>query len=157
MKSDFCDIKLFVTDVDGVMTDGSMYYFDNNTEGKKFNTRDGMGIQLLKSKGIKVGFMTQESNQLIVNRATKLNINFCRMGVMDKAADLDTMRGSYGLQWEHILYVGDDINDVEALKLAGISICPKDAMPGVIEVCDFVSPIKGGAGVIRDIYERYFK
>jgi len=157
MINRFEKIKLLVTDVDGVMTDGGMYYFDNDTEGKKFNTRDGLGIQLLRKKGIKVGILTQENNPLIAKRAKKLEVEFCRMGIMDKAEVLDNMRGLYELTWEQVAYVGDDINDIGALELAGIAMCPIDAMPEVQAICDPIIYVKGGSGVIREIYERHFK
>ena len=147
------NIKLFVTDVDGVMTDCGMYYTEKGDEFKKFNTRDGMGIQLLREKGIKTGIITKENTKIVQNRAEKLKIDELYQGTEDKLAVFENLRKKYNLDYSEIVYVGDDINDIPLLEKVGVSFCPSDAVDEVKDVCDYVLSKKGGQGVIREIFE----
>ncbi len=154
--SDFTKIKLLVTDVDGVLTDGGMYYFEDGNEAKKFNTRDGMAIQLIKEQGIRVIFLTKENTKIVANRAKKLGVE-AYQGVTHKGTTLVDIMIKYDLQNEEVAYVGDDINDISPLEKAGIAICPADAVHEVKRVCNIVTNAKGGEGVIREIYEQHLK
>jgi N-acylneuraminate cytidylyltransferase len=145
------NIKLLVTDVDGVMTDCGMYYLENGDELKKFNTRDGMGIQLLREKGIKTAIITKENTKIVENRAKKLKVNEVYQGVVDKLSVFEELRKKYNLNYSEIVYVGDDINDIPVLEKAGISFCPNDAIDEVKDICDYVLSKKGGEGAIREI------
>lgn len=145
------NIKLFVTDVDGVMTDCGMYYTEKGDESKKFNTKDGMGIQLLREKGIKTAIITKENTKIVHNRAEKLKIDELYQGIEDKLVAFEDLRKKYNLDYSEIVYVGDDINDIPVLEKAGISFCPSDAVDEVKDVCDYVLSKRGGQGVIREI------
>ncbi len=151
------NIKLFVTDVDGVMTDCGMYYTEKGDELKKFNTRDGMGIQLLHEKGIKTAIITKENTKIVENRAKKLKIDELYQGIEDKLAIFEDLRKKYDLDYSEIVYVGDDINDIPILEKAGISFCPSDAVDEVKDICDYVLPKKGGEGVIREFDNLFFR
>lgn len=148
------EINLFITDVDGTLTDGGMYYDDQGHEWKKFNTRDGKGISMLREKGIKVMFLTSEDTPIVEKRAEKLNIDYCLMGIKDKKAALDVFfkehkEFSYG----KTAYIGDDINDLEPLKAVAFSAAPADAMEQNLSCASYVCKKNGGAGCVREVCE----
>ncbi|HSL03439.1 MAG TPA: HAD hydrolase family protein [Nitrospiraceae bacterium] len=146
-------IKLFATDVDGVLTDAGMYYSESGDEWKKFNTRDGMGIKLLQRAGITTAIVTQERTKLVARRAEKLMIPELHQGVMDKLLLVREMAARYGLTLSQVAYIGDDINDLETLKAVGFSATPADGMPQVAAVVDYICQKKGGEGAVREIIE----
>src|SRR3982751_4887296 len=131
-------IRLFATDVDGVLTDGGMYYSETGDEWKKFNTRDGMGIKLLQKAGVITAIVTQERTKLVARRAEKLAIPELHQGVMDKLSLIRDMAGRHGLSLQQVAYIGDDVNDLEALKAVGFSATPADGMPQVAAAVDYV-------------------
>ncbi len=157
MTADFSCIKLLATDVDGVMTDGSMYYSEKGDELKKFNTRDGMAMQLLREKGIKIAIVTKENTKLVERRAKKLNVDDLFQGVENKLLALEKLKKKYGLDYSEIAYIGDDVNDIPVLKKVGLSICPSDAITDVKRVSDYIAEKKGGGGVVREFYEQWEK
>jgi 3-deoxy-D-manno-octulosonate 8-phosphate phosphatase (KDO 8-P phosphatase) len=146
-------IRLFATDVDGVLTDAGMYYSESGDEWKKFNTRDGMGIKLLQKAGLITAIVTQERTRLVARRAEKLAIPEVHQGVMDKLSVIRDMASRYGLALEEVAYIGDDVNDLEALKVVGFSAAPADAMPQVLRAVDYVCRKKGGEGAVREVVE----
>jgi 3-deoxy-D-manno-octulosonate 8-phosphate phosphatase (KDO 8-P phosphatase) len=146
-------IRLFATDVDGVLTDAGMYYAESGDEWKKFNTRDGMGIKLLQRAGIITAIVTQERTKLVARRAEKLAIPELHQGVMDKLSCLREMAARHQLALSQVAYIGDDINDLEALKAVGFSASPADGMPQIAAVVDYVCQKKGGEGAVREIVE----
>ena len=146
-------IRLFATDVDGVLTDAGMYYSESGDEWKKFNTRDGMGIKLLQRAGIITAIVTQERTKLVARRAEKLAIPELHQGVMDKLSCVRDMAARHGLTLSQVAYIGDDINDLEALKAVGFSATPADGMPQVVAVVDYICRKKGGEGAVREIVE----
>lgn len=145
------EIKMFLTDCDGCLTDGGMYYSEKGDELKKFNTRDGMGFALLRQKGIITGIITSESVDLNRRRAEKLKLDILEAGCKDKLSALKRICDERGIALENVCYIGDDINDIEVIKAVGCGCCPADAMPEVNKVAKYVSKANGGEGVIRDI------
>ena len=146
-------IRLFATDVDGVLTDAGMYYSETGDEWKKFNTRDGMGIKLLQRIGIITAIVTQERTKLVARRAEKLAIPELHQGVMDKLTVIREMADRHGLSLKEVAYIGDDVNDLEALKAVGFSASPADALPDILTEVDYVCRKKGGEGAVREIIE----
>ena len=146
-------IRLFATDLDGVLTDGGMYYAESGDEWKKFNTRDGMGIKLLQRAGIITAIVTQERTKLVARRAEKLTIPELHQGVIDKLSCVGEMAARHGLTLSQVAYIGDDINDLETLKEVGFSATPADGMPTVAAAVDYICQKKGGEGAVREIIE----
>jgi YrbI family 3-deoxy-D-manno-octulosonate 8-phosphate phosphatase len=146
-------VRLFATDVDGVLTDAGMYYAESGDEWKKFNTRDGMGIKLLQRAGIITAIVTQERTKLVARRAEKLTIPELHQGVMDKLTVIREMAARHGFSLKQVAYIGDDVNDLEALKAVGFSASPADGLPNIVAAVDYVCQKKGGEGAVREIIE----
>ena len=147
------EIKMFLTDCDGCLTDGGMYYSEHGDEQKKLNTRDGMGFALLRNKGIVTGIVTSENVDLNKRRAQKLKLDVLEAGCKDKVAAVKALCEKYAISLENVAYIGDDINDLDVIKMVGYGCCPADAMPQVRDVAKYVTKAKGGEGVIREVVE----
>ena len=145
------EIKLFLTDCDGCLTDGGMYYSEYGDELKKFNTKDGMGFALLRQRGILTGIITSENVDLNRRRAEKLKLDFLESGCKNKLDVIKKICKSHNIGLENVCYIGDDFNDIDALSAVGFGCCPKDAMQEVKDVASYISMAKGGDGVIREV------
>jgi 3-deoxy-D-manno-octulosonate 8-phosphate phosphatase (KDO 8-P phosphatase) len=147
-------IKLLLTDSDGVLTDGGVYYSDRGEELKRFNIRDGMGVARLRSvAGVEVGIVTGEFSASVKKRAEKLSIIEYHPGASDKVTVLKEIMDRKNLTAEEIAYIGDDTNDVEVMKLVGLSACPADALPFAKSVADYICQNNGGNGAFREFAE----
>ncbi len=146
-------IKIFLTDCDGCLTDAGMYYSEFGDELKKFNTKDGMGFSLLHDKGIMTGIVTKESVQLNRRRAEKMKVDIFEEGCQDKAVAIKQICDKYNISTDNVVYVGDDVNDIEAIQMVGFGCCPADAVQPVKNVADYVTMAKGGEGVIREVVD----
>lgn len=151
---DFSKIKILISDIDGVMTDAGMYYSIEGDALKKFNTLDGMGINLIREHGIQVGIITGENTQIVAKRAQKLKIDILHQGINDKMSVMKELLKSLKLGMENVAYIGDDINDFEVLSAVGFPACPSTAVekikniPGIMQMSK-----KGGDGVVREFIE----
>ncbi len=148
------EIKIFLTDCDGCLTDGGMYYSEQGDELKKFNAKDGMGFRLLSNNGIKTGIITGEDRALNKARAKKIKADEIYQGISDKLSVVKKICEKYGVDLSETAYVGDDCNDLECLKAVGFSACPADASEEVKEQADYVAKRKGGDGAVREIIEK---
>ena len=143
-------IKLFLTDVDGVMTDGGMYYTESGDEFKKFQVQDGMGLMLLKEKGIEVGIVTAEDRELNRRRSEKLKIKHYYPGEKDKLTRVKEICKSLHISMNEVAFIGDDINDYEVLNAVGFRACPRNARPSIKKISRIkVLSVKGGDGAVR--------
>lgn len=146
-------IRLFLCDVDGTLTDGGMYYSESGDELKKFNTRDGMGFQLLRETGIKTGIITSENTKIVENRAKKLKIDFLRQSKRDGGKVAAALEICYelGITLDEVAYIGDDINCYDLLSQVGIAACPADACTKVLSIPGIHHMQKrGGEGCVRE-------
>lgn len=146
-------IKLFAMDVDGTMTDGKIYMGCGGELVKAFHVKDGQGIALLRKAGIVTAVITARTSEIVRNRAGELQIDEVWQGVSDKEEILRLLCEKYKLEADKTAYIGDDIGDLPALKFAGISFCPADAVSEVRCAAQVVLPSKGGEGAIRDAAE----
>jgi N-acylneuraminate cytidylyltransferase len=149
-------IRLFISDVDGVMTDSGMYYTNSGDEFKKFNTRDGMGFELLKNNNIYTAIITSESTMIVENRAKKLKVDFLFQGQKfnGKFNAAIKLCNELNISLKEVAYIGDDINCIELLKNVGLAACPSDAHFKVKSIPEIlVLNTKGGEGVVREFVE----
>ena len=150
------NIQLLVLDIDGVMTDGGMYYTEKGDEFKKFDTRDGVAIRRLSKREFKVGIISSGYNiKLIQNRADLLGIKYVHTGADAKIDTLKRWSDEMGIALENIAFIGDDRNDREAMEAVGVSACPADADNSVKEIATIILSKKGGAGCIREFVDLY--
>jgi N-acylneuraminate cytidylyltransferase len=147
-------IRLFLSDIDGVLTDAGMYYSENGDELKKFCTYDGKGFELLRNAGIKTGLVTAEDRKLNKKRAEKLKLDFVYQGVIDKLTTVRELCAKEGIGLDEVAYIGDDLNDFELLQHVGIAATPANAfdkikrIPGIIHLKK-----RGGEGAVREFVE----
>lgn len=147
------NIKLFLSDVDGTLTDGGMYYSESGDEVKKFNTRDGMGFQLLREAGIKTGIITSENTAIVSNRAKKLKIDYLIQGQKGegKLNAVINICNNIGVKLNEVAYIGDDINCIDLLSHVGYASCPSDAcneVKSIVGIC--IINKRGGDGCVRE-------
>jgi 3-deoxy-D-manno-octulosonate 8-phosphate phosphatase (KDO 8-P phosphatase) len=150
-------IKLLVLDVDGVLTDGGLYYTETGAELKKFNAKDGMGIKLLIQAGIEVAIITASSSAVVLKRSQKLGIPHVFIGIEKKLDSLKQLCEKLGLTMDRVAYVGDDVNDLEAMRSVGCPITVADAMPANKVAAIYVTQKSGGNGAVREICDYLIK
>ena len=146
-------IKMVLSDVDGCLTDGGMYYSENGDEIKKFNAKDGMAFRLLKEKGYITGIVTGENVDLNKRRVAKIGLDVYEYGTKDKLETLNKICKQYNISMKNILYIGDDNNDIDILKNVGISCCPNDAIDEVKRLSTIKLKTNGGHGVVREVLD----
>ena len=151
------NITAFIFDVDGVLTDGSILVNENGEQLRIFNTKDGYALQLAVKKGYKVCVISGGTSQGVLKRLNGLGIKDVFLGIHQKLKVFEQYKKAQQLRKEEIVFVGDDIPDLQPMKKAGIAACPADAVDEIKEICDYISPLKGGSGVARDIIEKVLK
>lgn len=147
------EIKLFVTDVDGTLTDGGMYYTAQGEYMKRFNTRDGMGLSMLRQAGVEVAIMTGEDSEIVLRRAEKLKITHVVIGVRDKMAPLRALCETLNVPLSCVAYVGDDVNDLEVMRNVRLAFAVADADPRVLKAAHVRLSKRGGEGAVREAAE----
>jgi len=153
---DFSKIKLFLSDVDGVLTDAGMYYTENGDEFKKFCTYDGMGFQLLQKTGVKVGILTTEDRELNRRRAKKLGLDFDFHGAKDKLQIVKDLCAAENITLDQVAYIGDDVNCFGLLSHVGIAACPNNAVDKIKAIPNIMHLERnGGDGVAREFVELF--
>ncbi|MEO8567742.1 MAG: HAD-IIIA family hydrolase [Ginsengibacter sp.] len=149
------NIKLFITDIDGVWTDGGMYYDETGNEWKKFNTSDSAGVLLLRLLGIPVAIITGEDTEIVKRRAEKLKIDYLFMGVKSKLSVAEKLCNQLNISMKEAAYIGDDLNDIHLLKEVGLSAAPSNAPQYIKDIVKWKLDVKGGDGAFRAFVERY--
>ena len=144
-------IKLMAFDVDGVFTDGSLTFDEDGKEYKTYNAKDGQGIVCVERAGFITAIITARSNGTVVHRAKVLGITEFHQGVKYKLPVLEEIMKKYGLSFENVSYMGDDLPDICILEKVGLACCPADAVEEVKERCNFISAKNGGRGAIREL------
>lgn len=149
-------IKLLAFDVDGVLTDGGMYYADNGNEFKKFNSKDGRGIAYLTQNNFPVIILSSCSNSNIIQRrAKKLGIKYVIIGTEDKISHLKIICKKLNINLFNVAFIGDDINDLECMKNVGFPVCPNDAVDLIKKHSKIILNKKGGEGCVREFIDKY--
>ncbi|MFC3286231.1 KdsC family phosphatase [Litchfieldella rifensis] len=146
-------IKLVLFDVDGVLTDGTLYIGGSGEEYKPFNAKDGVAVSLLSHYGIKAGVISGKSSPALLYRVNQLKMDVIRTGCSEKSIALHEIAQGLGISASEVCFVGDDIIDYHAMNEAGVSYAPNDAHPLILKCADQVTKCAGGAGVAREVAE----
>ena len=152
-KIKFRGIKMIISDVDGVLTDGGMYYSEKGEIMKKFNTKDGMAVEIANKNKIKIILMTKEDSKIVKRRADKIKTAGCYIGIKQKELEVEKILKKFNIKLKEIVYIGDDINDKKIMEKIGFSICPRDSILEIKKIADYTTNAKGGEGVLREIVE----
>lgn len=149
-------IELIVTDVDGTLTDGAIYYGDNNIELKAFSVKDGAVLRPLRRLGIELILLTGRESEAVARRAKDLEATAIQ-NISNKVDELKKITDSRNIPFENVAYIGDDINDYAAMACCGFKACPVDAAQEIKAICDYISPQPGGQHAVRDICVQLLK
>ena len=144
-------IRLLLLDVDGVLTDGLLYFDAHKDAMKSFFVRDGLGLSLLRSQGIQIGIITGRNSEIVASRARDLKIEHVYQGRLNKLAAFEELCEKLSLSTEQVAYMGDDIVDLSILSRVGLAATVKKCHPAVLPYCHFVSQFKGGRGAVREL------
>lgn len=150
-------VKLLAMDVDGTLTDAGMYFTENGEASKRFSTRDGMGVVLLRKAGIDSAIITSENSRIVEARAQKLAIEHVILGSHNKEFALKELCRKLKLDLEEIAYIGDDVNDAYAMRIVGISACPADSVDYIKNIANYLCKANGGYGAVREFAELILK
>lgn len=156
-KTKLNTIKAVVLDVDGVLTDGSVILLPDGSMTRTMNTRDGYAMQLAVKRGIHIGIISGGRDEAVRSRMNYLGVTDVYLGSSDKTEDFEDFLSKYGLKSEEVMYMGDDIPDIEVMMQVGLPSCPKNAAPEVRKIAMYISQIEGGKGCVRDILEQLLK
>ncbi|MBI1317193.1 HAD hydrolase family protein [bacterium] len=156
-KQKLPSIKLLAFDFDGVFTDGKSFLLENGRLARAFHMRDLYAAQEAAKAGLHLCLITRAKDEVLKTRFAELGFGLLYMGCYDKKAALEECATVLGLSMDEILYMGDDLPDLEALSIAGIGCCPHDAAHEVRALCDHVSPFKGGEGCVREVIEQVLR
>ncbi len=146
-------IKLLLLDVDGVMTDGGIYFSERGDELKKFNILDGYGIMKLQRQGVRVAIITGRVSQVVARRAEELGISEVHQNLENKLEAYDQVKKKFGLRDVEIAYIGDDEPDIPVMKSVGFSACPANAVAAVRREAKYVCRCRGGEGAVREVID----
>ena len=149
------DIKLFITDIDGVWTNGGIYYDKSGNEFRKFNHSDSLGVFLLYLQKIPVAAFSEVYSEIAERRLKKLKITEVFLGIDNKLKVADSLREKYNITWDEIAYIGDDLNDIKLLQKVGLSAVPAHVPYYIKKNADYMLSKSGGDGVFREFVERY--
>lgn len=153
----FQPITCFILDIDGVLTDGTVLVLENGLQARRMSVRDGYAIQLAIKKGYRIKIISGGNAPQLLARFTSLGVTDVEMGVKDKAGAVRQFIQAGGLNKSEVLFMGDDIPDLLAMKEVGFAVCPSDAVPEVKSICSYISPVNGGEGCVRDVIEKVMK
>jgi YrbI family 3-deoxy-D-manno-octulosonate 8-phosphate phosphatase len=146
-------IKLVLTDVDGVLTDGGRYFSEKGEIVKKFHVRDGMGINILLRNGIQTAIVTKENSKIVKKWAKEMNVSKIYSGIKNKEKELEKICKYYKVLPSEIAFIGDDVNDIELMKKVGFSATPFDGILQAKKIVNYVCKASGGNGVLREMID----
>ncbi|MBM3284399.1 MAG: 3-deoxy-D-manno-octulosonate 8-phosphate phosphatase [Candidatus Aminicenantes bacterium] len=146
-------IKMILMDVDGTLTDGTLFVLPDGEEVKSYNVRDGLGILLARMAGLKTGIITGKTSRALERRAAKLRVDELHQGILDKKQVLDSILLKHGLQSNEVAYIGDDLGDLDVIRCVGLAAAVADAHPLIKRHSHFICRLEGGRGAVREFIE----
>jgi 3-deoxy-D-manno-octulosonate 8-phosphate phosphatase (KDO 8-P phosphatase) len=150
-------IRLVALDVDGVLTDGKLFILTDGQALRGFHIKDGYAIQLAIKKGLEIAIISGSGDDAVFSRFNKLGVRHIFLGVQDKKNTLQTLLEKNGVSAAEVLFMGDDVPDVAVMQSVGLSACPADAANDVRQMADYISPLDGGTGCVREVLEKILK
>jgi 3-deoxy-D-manno-octulosonate 8-phosphate phosphatase (KDO 8-P phosphatase) len=153
----FNPVKVFVFDIDGVLTDGTLHVQESGELLRRMNIKDGYALQLAVKKGYKVWVISGGSSSAVKKRLEGLGVTEVHISVKDKVTLLTELATAAGVQAEQMLYMGDDMPDIAAMQYCGLRTCPADAVGELRQIAHYISPLNGGSGCVRDVIEKVMK
>ena len=153
----FKEITTFVFDVDGVLTDGTVLLLENGLQARQMHVKDGLALQMAIKNGYRVFIISGGSSEPVIRRLQYLGVEEIHLGLKDKLKFFEGLKEQFGLQWNEILFMGDDLPDLPVMEKVGLPCCPKDAVSEVKAVSKYISSIKGGKGCVREVIEKVLK
>lgn len=153
----FAPIKWFIFDIDGVLTDGSLLIMPNGVMTRRMNMKDGYALRLAVDKGYQISIISGGSSIEVKERLQKLGITDVHLKVQDKKKLLQALMANHETKPEEILYMGDDVPDLEVMGIVGLSCCPADAARDILDISTYISPYNGGHGCVRDVIEKVLR
>ena len=155
--AEFKKITTFIFDIDGVLTDSTVLVLEDGLQARRMNIKDGLGLQMAIKNGFSVMAISGSFSEPVTQRLKKLGIGNVYMSVLDKKTFVEEYIAKNNLQWEEILYMADDLPDLALLKMVGLPCCPADAVPEILELSKYISPVNGGFGCARDVIEKVLR
>jgi len=155
--AEFKKITTFIFDIDGVLTDSAVLLLEGGLQARRMNIKDGLGLQMAIRNGFSVMAISGSFSEPVAQRLQKLGIGDVYMSVLDKKKFVEEYRAKNNLQWDEILYMADDLPDLALMKMAGLPCCPADAVPEILELSKYISPVNGGFGCVRDVIEKVLR
>jgi 3-deoxy-D-manno-octulosonate 8-phosphate phosphatase (KDO 8-P phosphatase) len=156
LKDKLAKIKIFVCDVDGILTDGSVY-IGQTDETKRFHIRDGLGLVMLRKAGFQIGWVSNRPSTATTLRAEELKIDFLVQNKGNKVAEVESILAKTGFTWEQVSYMGDDIVDLGVLKRAGFAVCVPEGLAEAKAAAHYITEATGGNGAVREVAELILK
>ncbi|MDB6121049.1 MAG: phenylphosphate carboxylase subunit delta [Pedosphaera sp.] len=156
LNARFAKVKLFLCDVDGILTDASVF-IGQEQETKRFHIRDGLGLITLRKEGVKIGWISNRPSAATTRRAEELKIDFLEQGKGSKVLAVQNILASTGLNWEEVCYMGDDIVDLGVLRRVGVAATVADAITEAKAAAHYVTELSGGHGAVREVIELILK
>lgn len=153
----FSQVTMFVFDVDGVLTDGTVLLLENGLQARKMHIKDGLALQMALKAGFKVVIVSGSYSEPVVKRMHYLGVTEVYCAVKNKKIFLEEYRQQQSIEWKNILFMGDDLPDIATIRSAGVGCCPADAVTEVKNASNYISPVNGGYGCVRDVIEKVLK
>jgi 3-deoxy-D-manno-octulosonate 8-phosphate phosphatase (KDO 8-P phosphatase) len=153
----FDKITTFIFDVDGVLTDGTLFVFDNGEQVRRMNIKDGYALQLAIKKGYRIAIFSGSISKAVVSRLNKLGISDVYMNIKDKRSEVEKYIKDHGISWNEVLFMGDDIPDYTVMKQVAMPCAPLDAVSEIKQIARYISSRPGGKGCVRDVIEKVLK
>ena len=155
--TDFEKIKLILSDVDGVLTDGGISFDNNGVESKQFHIKDGLGIKMWQRAGFRFGIVTARTSHIVKVRSAELGIDIVRQGFESKLPTAETLAQSMNLSLEEVCYIGDDLTDLPVIRAVGLGVAVADAVSELLSAADLVTQKAGGKGAVRELIEQILR
>ena len=155
--AEFKKVTTFIFDIDGVLTDSTVLLLEGGLQARRMNIKDGLGLQMAVRNGFKVVAISGSYSEPVMQRLAKLGIDEVQMSVLDKKVFVENYISKNNLKWDEVLYMADDLPDVALMQRVGLPCCPADAVPEILEISKYISPVGGGLGCARDVIEKVLR